>query len=317
MRRREMVMPMPTPEDFPEDLDNKIEDQEKENETLEKGQESESWAKEAWSVFKNKLDEYSSGRVGTGIKMYAGDTMDFVKEKLDALSKSDKLEILDGLAVESSFIVGAKNNAMEYLADNFSYNFKNKQLRNIFQNSAEISRLEKEKNYNDIAKLENGEMKDLERLKAVGAGAGTLIKYGKLTAGAMSPVGGILMGTMATGHSSEVLKNTRLKVEEVIEKTRVGKLDEKGEMMNKDDFDRAWDEAYRLYDEAVLRSKDGEVSAKDLDKIYQENLPKDILARIERNENFDGLSYLQKGMISRMGVCAKKVEAEFEANENS
>lgn len=317
---------MPTPGNFPDSWEDKSEKDE--NDEIEKGQEGESWTKEAWNVFKNKLDEYSSGRVGTGIKMYAGDTVDFVKtsaketvdfvkSKVEALSKSDRLTFFNGLAREGTFIVAAKNDLMEKVSENFSYNFKNEQLRKFFQNSSEIFKGEKEQNYADLEKLENGEMKDLGRIKGVGTGAGTLIKYGKLAIGSATAMGGALMGTMAIGHYAEVAKKTRLQAESVIEKTRIGQLDEKGELIDKDDLDRAWDEAYRLYNEALARSEDGDVSARDLDKIYQENLPKDILDRIERNENFDGLGLLQRGMITIMKNNAQEIEAEFLQIENS
>lgn len=306
---------MPTPGNFPDNWEEKNEKDE--NDEIEKGQESESWAKEAWSVFKNKLDEYKNSDLAIGMKMYASDTVDFVKSKVEALSKSERLTFLNGLAREGTFIVAAKNDLMEKVSENFSYNFKNEQLRNFFQNSSEIFKGEKEQNYADLEKLENGEMKDLGIIKGVGTGGGTLIKYGKLAIGSATAMGGALMGTMAIGHYSEVAKKTRLQAESVIEKTRVGQLDENGELIDKDDFDRAWDEAYRLYNEATAKSENGEVSARDLDKIYQENLPKDILDRIERNENFDGLGLLQKGMITIMKNNAQEIEAEFLQIENS
>ncbi|MCK5416721.1 hypothetical protein KAI92_04825 [Candidatus Parcubacteria bacterium] len=127
----------------------------------------------------------------------------------------------------------------------------------------------------------------LKKGSGIGQGFGNLFKYGRTlvdvvqtgSSRMLNPFRHVTVAAMALGSSAEAVKETRLDNEKVKESTRV------------DDVDRAMDEALDLYENA--KNDKGEVTAENLTKLYQENLPKDIIERLNRAENV-GAKFCEK-----------------------
>jgi hypothetical protein len=85
---------------------------------------------------------------------------------------------------------------------------------------------------------------------------------------AAAPLRYVMMGGMFFARGADAAKELRLKNEEVIAKTRI------------EDADKAADEAWKVHDAAKVRAGGAEISAKDFAKAYQDQLPKDILERL-------------------------------------
>lgn len=102
---------------------------------------------------------------------------------------------------------------------------------------------------------------------------GNILRFGRIVtdivgATATAPFRYVMAGSMLFSRGSEAAKEARFKNEEVIDKTRIA------------DADRAAEEAWKIYGEAKEKNG-GEISAKDLNKAYQENLPEDIMNRLK------------------------------------
>ncbi|MFH1366038.1 MAG: hypothetical protein ABIG99_01470 [Patescibacteria group bacterium] len=145
-----------------------------------------------------------------------------------------------------------------------------------------------------------GEQKTISNL---GNFSGNVLKYGRLifdatgiTVGAANRVA-MTVG-MATTVLAEAGKEARLKNEDVIEKTRIGKeitRESSAEevMQHLEDVARAQDEADKIYKRAQVREKTENVSTEALKKAYLMEMPKDLQERLKEpataNKFFQGL----------------------------
>lgn len=109
------------------------------------------------------------------------------------------------------------------------------------------------------------------------------------------------------GGTAEIAKETRLSYDDAKKNTRIGN-DEGFDLLNRvengtvdegklefedklkldkarADMDRAWDEAYVVYENVLQNKKEEKTTAEDFRKAYRENLPADIAERFKRNEN--------------------------------
>ncbi len=104
----------------------------------------------------------------------------------------------------------------------------------------------------------------------------SILKYGRtafdfLGLTAASPLRFWTMGAMVVGRGADILKEARLKNEEVIEKTRLK------------DIDAAAKEAWKIYNEAKLKSGEKDPTSAELSDAYKKNLPDDLLKRLNGN----------------------------------
>lgn len=121
----------------------------------------------------------------------------------------------------------------------------------------------------------------MKRMQNSGYLTGNILKFGRTVADvagwtAGSPLRYVMLGAQFFSRGAEAAKEARLKNYEVIEKTRVK------------DIDEAADEAWKIYEKAGAKTKEG------LDKAYAENLPEDILNRLKRSEPGTGSALLSK-----------------------
>lgn len=120
----------------------------------------------------------------------------------------------------------------------------------------------------------------------------------------INPFRHMTAGAMAFGTGAEIAKEVRFKAEGLREKTRV------------QDWEDAEGEARALYEEAKKKAGGGEVTVETLTAAYQENLPKDLLARLEGNimagSTFVG-HVIKKDLTWGVARIQKKLDA-IEAN---
>lgn len=96
----------------------------------------------------------------------------------------------------------------------------------------------------------------------------------------------VMAGTMFFTRGAQAAKEARLKNQEVIEKTRI------------DDIEKAEEEAWKLYEAAQKQGK-SEITAEDLNKAFKENLPKDLLKRLNARIKSDKLFDKAKAMFAK------------------
>lgn len=109
---------------------------------------------------------------------------------------------------------------------------------------------------------------------SVGFLSGNLIKYGRLITdltnhSLSSPLRYVMMGAMAVGEGANAFKEARLSGAEAIEKTRIA------------DAGAAYEEAWKLYEQAQKGDKNAVPSRDEIEKYYQKNVPKDVLERLK------------------------------------
>lgn len=152
--------------------------------------------------------------------------------------------------------------------------------------------------------------KDRETLANAGYLFGNAVKLWTITSGAVTmPLRAIAMGGMAFSRGADAAKEVRLENEKVIEKTRI------------EDMNRAAEEAWKVYEAAKGRAGTEAVGVKDLEKAYREQLPKDILARLEAKtpEQPSLMNRVAQGFmkvhIERSVKRLERKTAKIEANE--
>lgn len=146
--------------------------------------------------------------------------------------------------------------------------------------------------------------KNRETLANAGYLVGNAVKLWTLASGAITmPLRAIAMGGMAFARGADAAKEVRFENEKVIEKTRIEDVEKAAEeawavylaAQNKDvesafrryqEAEKRGDQkeigdAWARYQLAVRDAQSKNVTAKDLEKAYREQLPKDILQRLE------------------------------------
>ena len=128
----------------------------------------------------------------------------------------------------------------------------------------------------------------------IGALAGNTLLYGRMIADAthVNPMRNVTAGAMFLGRGGEAMKEAHLKSHEVIAEGRV------------QDENEAYDQAMELYGQAKEKSPAGIVGAENLSKLYKENLPKDLLNRLDKEQGKDGIC-------SRIAQKIAKTDIEF------
>lgn len=133
----------------------------------------------------------------------------------------------------------------------------------------------------------------LKQLQSVGYLVGNVARYGRLVgelagAAVFYPHRVAMLGFMALSRGSEALKETLLKSEDNINRTRI------------EDIEQAADEAWAIYENAKKNTPAGEkVSADSLKQAYLIQMPKDITARLERQTD------VANGMVQ--GLAKKQI----------
>ncbi|HBB49684.1 hypothetical protein A2443_02980 [Candidatus Nomurabacteria bacterium RIFOXYC2_FULL_43_16] len=173
----------------------------------------------------------------------------------------------------------------------------------------------------------------------IGAFSGNVLRYGRLVADAtgLSPssIPRVVMAAgMATAFASELGKEVRLKNEEVIEKTRIGRKDmamvgksheEQVDwytglsLQDQQDIERAQEEAMAIYNNALI--KEGKTggekvsNAEALKDAYLMQMPKDLQKRLENPSTTN--NFIQRivkndlmGAISRLNKNIEAIEGD-------
>lgn len=116
---------------------------------------------------------------------------------------------------------------------------------------------------------------DRRSLTNVGLLTGNIFKYGRIisdftTHSVASPLRYVMMVGAIGARTADAAKEARLSNEEVIEKTRIT------------DTDKAYDEAWEIYQNAIKVGEGKVASAEELKKAYLSSLPRDLADRMER-----------------------------------
>jgi hypothetical protein len=135
----------------------------------------------------------------------------------------------------------------------------------------EIYRRDEKNAHKKIEEITHG---DKHKISNIGYLTGNIVRAGRVLLDftgytIASPFRYVMMGAMMSGRVSEAAKEARFKNEEVIEKTRI------------EDINRAEEEAWKIYESAQRKAGDGEISKEELNKAFLENLPQDILNRLD------------------------------------
>jgi hypothetical protein len=138
----------------------------------------------------------------------------------------------------------------------------------------------------------------LSKFSGSAQGVGNVFRYGRVVYDLVSQFSGSGLNpfrhataiALLAGRLSSASKETRLNSDSVKEKTRAKVNLSKEEGIegfateeDEKNYERAAEEAWAIYEKA--KQENGELTAKDLDKAYKDNLPKNILDRLNR---FDG-----------------------------
>lgn len=168
-----------------------------------------------------------------------------------------------------------------------------------------------EKARKKMEKIEKGKK---QRFRNITSLTSNILRYGRVvtdvvgyTAGA--PLRYVMMGGMFFSRGAEAAKEARLKNEEVIEKTRIH------------DIDEAFEESKKIYGQAqaeAVEAGEKNVSKDDLKKAYQQNIPEDLLKRLEK-EAEPGIAsgILQKAIKWDVRKSAEGIEKKIEKIESN
>lgn len=142
----------------------------------------------------------------------------------------------------------------------------------------------------------------------IGALAGNALLYGRMAADItyVNPMRNVTAGAMFLGRGGEAMKEAQLKSHEVIDKGRA------------QDEDEAYDQAMALYEQAKEKSPDGKVSAENLSKMYKENLPKDLLNRLNKDQDKEGICSRVSQKIAKADIeySLKKIDKQIKSVES-
>lgn len=234
-----------------------------------------------------------------------------IKKEFEALPEADKEKVKLGLQNVGFYVEENKNRFFAKLfqgtrmAGIASGMLKEKGSLDRFlgalgenaEKDAELSR----------KRFEDAERTSLTQVASIGATIGNIAKYGRIIgdiAGwtAAAPLRYAMMGSMLFGTGSGAVKEARFKNEEVLEKTRL------------QDINTAAEEAWKIYEQAEAEKET--VSKEDLVKAYQASVPKDLLARLQKDPEPGTASGILQGFIkSRVESSVKKINGKIEEIE--
>ena len=230
-----------------------------------------------------------------------------VENAMDKLPEETKKKIGIGLDTIGFLVEEKKNNFFAKTFELASKGFNKKGTMGRFLASLEENYTrDAGKTRQRMEEMKEGKMKQLSN---VGYLAGNVLKYGRTVADAVgytfaSPLRYVMMGGMMFSRGSEAAKEARLKNEKVIEKTRIK------------DIDQMADEAWKIYENAQKKAGEGEVKKEDLDKAYNENIPKDLMERLKKDPEPGVASGIIERIIKKdVGRSIKNIDKKLEKIE--
>ncbi|PIR68348.1 hypothetical protein COU49_01365 [Candidatus Nomurabacteria bacterium CG10_big_fil_rev_8_21_14_0_10_35_16] len=195
-----------------------------------------------------------------------------IQKEVENLTEEEKEEIAWGLDNVGFKVEQKKNN---FFAKTFSWIAS---LEKIKGGSTErfCEKMKESYTRDEVAakqKLEDVETKKKRRaVTNVTLLTGNVAKVAALIPGLLSsPARYLIMAGALGARISDAAKEARLGNEAVIEKTRI------------EDAEKAAEEAWQIYRNAIVEDKNHEVSAEGLKKAYIDKMPKDLLERLERD----------------------------------
>jgi len=258
-------------------LDNSLSDAEDENKTKE------SWMKNMLKSEngENNIDDFSEG--GT-VEEKEIEIEKVVAKTMSEREKTSFFEGLSSIGFGLSFVrsktMGSITKGLAHLSKKSDYAHKFfKEYTSFYDEDAESSK----KAMTTMGKNKKENAKGLVR------GSGTAIKTYRVlsdlaetgTTRALNPFRHITAGAMFVGRSAEILKRSVVKREDKIEKNRIA------------DTGEAMAEAERIFKIDLKKGESGNLSKEDLDKAYRENIPQNIIDRIERGGGLKGAGLMQ------------------------
>ncbi len=236
-----------------------------------------------------------------------------IEKGIENLTENDREKAEWGLRNVGYKVEAIKNEVFEGAYSKVSERLDSKSTMGRFFSSLEEQFAEKgDRARNTIQniedkKIQGGDSSVMEKLGNVGYLSGNLLKYGRIATDAAgwtatSVYRSAILGSMMAASGFDAAKEARLKNEEVIDKTRV------------QDMDKAADEAWAIHQSAMQKKEMGEeVSAEDIQKTYEENIPKDILKRLSENpQPMTGTGILQRVFQKHVEWSASKMNNKFE-----
>ena len=221
----------------------------------------------------------------------------FFKKEIEAMPEGERKSLGIGFGTIGFFIEEQKNKFFAKTFGAAEKGFKEKStMRRFFSSLSEIFSRDAERARKNIDEVSQGKSK---KLSNTGYLAGNLIKYGRTVADfvgwtAASPLRYVMISAMGFARGAEAAKEARLKNESVIEKTRV------------DDIDKATNEAWKVYEEAVAEAGGKRPTKEDLERAYSRGIPKDVLERLKSNP--------EAGVVSGIAHGIAKKYVEYSAN---
>ncbi|PIX11321.1 hypothetical protein COZ73_02910 [Candidatus Falkowbacteria bacterium CG_4_8_14_3_um_filter_36_11] len=195
-----------------------------------------------------------------------------VKKEIENLPDEKRKEISIGLNNIGFFVEEKKDRFFSNIFKKISNKFNERTTMGRFTKSLHEN-MERDANQarKNIEKIEDGEKKHFSNL---GRLSGNVLKYGRMATDVAGYTAGsslkyVMMGGMIFSRGSEAAKEARFKNEKVIKKTRIKNINQAAE------------EAWSVYEKA--KEKNDEVSHEDLEKAYQQNIPKNLLNRLSKN----------------------------------
>ncbi|CAN5126468.1 hypothetical protein BH11PAT3_BH11PAT3_0320 [soil metagenome] len=147
---------------------------------------------------------------------------------------------------------------------------------------------------------------------------GNVLKYGRIVSDVTgkslaSPLRYVMMAGASVARVADAGKEARLQNEEVIEKTRIA------------DVEKAEEEAWAIFEQSKKGNEDKPVNAKDLQKVYMDRMPADLLERLGRDsvgESNIANRIVQsvvkndiEGAVMRLNKKIEKIESDTELTE--
>lgn len=196
--------------------------------------------------------------------------------------------------------------------------------KRFLQSTSESFRQDAETAWHKIEDIDRGGLSTRRVLEQAGYAARGVSKIVRPLVGISafySPFAAPIFLSAATARGAEILKETRLKNEEVINKTRFGGTAAEGSEEMARAVEAAMTEAIKIYEKAGgnydPEGTGGGVSVEKLTKAYRENLPQDLLQRIEKNPEVSWYNLPQKFFRWHIKKSAENVEKKLAKIEDN
>ncbi len=199
-----------------------------------------------------------------------------IKNELKEMPSEKREKIGFGLNNMGFFVQERKNNFFAKVFESAAKKFDKKSTMGRWLESfSDDYQKDTQKAREKMERIEKGEKHRFGNVVSLG---GNILRYGRVVTDIVgytmgSPFRYVMMAGMFFSRGAEAAKEARLKNEEVIEKTRVH------------DIDQAADEAWAIYGQAQSEAVEAgkrKASKEDLEKAYRQNVPEDLLKRLEK-----------------------------------